>query len=136
MKSCPHRLRTYKKCGCPIWVQGTLDGKWLKKSLDLRNWESAQKLVRDWESGNAQGFEHRSVAQACDAFTRDCEARNLSSASQGKYRLLTDELKEKFTDRSVANLWVDEVCRYRETWELAPISVRKKLERLSTRLHD
>jgi len=51
MKACPHQLRTQKKCQCPIWAQGTLHGKWLKKSLDLRNSEAAQKLVRDWEGG-------------------------------------------------------------------------------------
>jgi len=132
LKSCPHRVRTYKKCGCPIWVQGTLHGKWLKQSLDLRNWESAQKLVRDWESGYSHGAERATVAKACDAFIRDCEARNLSSASLGKYRLLTEELKKHFEGRVVGALTVDEVRRYRETWELAPISARKKLERLRT----
>src|SRR5258708_9925516 len=104
MKACPHCLRTYKKCWCPIWVQGRLHGKWLKKSLDLRNWESAQRLVRDWESGHAKGAEHNTVPHSCTAFTRDCEARNLSSASLGKYRLLTAELKEEFKGRSVASL--------------------------------
>lgn len=132
LKSCPHRVRTYKKCGCPIWVQGTLHGKWLKQSLDLRNWESAQALVRDWESGHARAAEHSSMTKACDAFIRDGEARNLSSASLGKYRLLTEELKTKFKERSVGSLTVDEVRRYRESWELAPISARKKLERLRT----
>jgi hypothetical protein len=71
MKGCPHRLRTYKKCGCPIWVQGTFHGKWMKKSLDLRNWEAAQKLVRDWESGYA-GSDDTSVRAACDSFVKDC----------------------------------------------------------------
>jgi site-specific recombinase XerD len=113
-------------------VQGTLHGKWLKKSLDLRNWEAAQKLVRDWESGSAKGVERTSVAHACDAFIRDCEARDLSSASLGKYRLLTNELEDVFKGRSVASLSVDELRRYRETWELAPISAGKKLERLRT----
>lgn len=132
MKSCPHRLRTHKKCGCPIWVQGTLHGKWLKKSLDLRNWESAQKLVRDWESGHSKTLELSSIGKACEAFMRDCEARELSSASIAKYKLLTEELKKEFEGRSVATLSVDEVRRYREGWELAPISARKKLERLRT----
>ena len=130
LTSCPHQSRNYKKCGCPIWVQGTLHGKWMKKSLDLRNWESAQKLVRDWESGHAT--EVTSVAKACDAFIRDCEARELSDASVGKYKLLTEELKKHFEGRSVAALTVDEVRRYRETWKIAPISARKKLERLRT----
>jgi integrase/recombinase XerD len=132
MKSCPHRLRTHKKCGCPIWVQGTLHGKWIKKSLDLRNWESAQKLVREWESAHSKSAEHSTVPHACVAFIRDCKARNLSDASLGKYRLLTDELTEEFNGRLVASLTVDEVRKYRESWELAPISARKKLERLRT----
>jgi integrase/recombinase XerD len=130
LRSCPHRVRTYKKCGCPIWVQGTLHGKWIKQSLDLRNWESAQKLVRDWESGHTAG--RSSVAHACDAFIRDCEARNLSEASLGKYRLLTEDLKQAFEGRAVGALSVDDVRRYREGWKLAPISARKKLERLRT----
>lgn len=132
LKSCPHRVRTCKKCGCPIWVQGTLHGKWLKKSLDLRNWDSAQKLVRDWESGHATAIENSVITKACDAFIRDCKARELSDASIAKYELLTEELKDRFEGRSVGALSVDEVRRYRESWELAPISARKKLERLRT----
>jgi hypothetical protein len=28
--------REWTKCNCPIWVQGTLHGEWIKKSLNLR----------------------------------------------------------------------------------------------------
>jgi hypothetical protein len=107
-------------------VQGTLHGKWMKKSLDLRNWDSAQKLVRDWESGHLKTAELSSITKACDAFLRDCEARELSSASISKYKLLTEELKEEFAGRTVGSLSVDEVRRYRETWELAPISAPQR----------
>jgi hypothetical protein len=41
-------------------------------------------------------------------------------------------LSSKSTSRGGRALTVDEVRRYRETWELAPISARKKLERLRT----
>lgn len=132
MKSCPHRLRTAKKCGCPIWVQGTLHGQWMKKSVDLRNWEAAQRLVREWEGGNLKGVEHISIEDACAAFISDCEVRKLSQASIGKYRLLTEELKAEFQGREIASLTVLEVRQYREKWQLAPISSRKKLERLKT----
>jgi len=131
MKGCPHRMRTYKKCGCPIWVQGTLHGKWIKKSLDLRNWEAAQRLVRDWEGGNA-GSEDASVRTACESFVKDCEARRLSTTSLDKYNLLTDELKEKFGKRPIRSLGLPELRQYRESWDMAPISARKKLERLRT----
>ena len=49
-----HRVKCkYKgrraKCFCPIWVQGVLRGEKIRQSLDLTNWEAAQKKVRDWE---------------------------------------------------------------------------------------
>ncbi len=130
-KACPHRQRTQKKCQCPIWTQGTLNGKWLKKSLDLRNWEAAQRLVRDWEGGLAR-TEDAKVALACEAFMRDCEARKLSDASLDKYTLLSKELKDAFGTRVVASISLPDLRAYRESWKMAPVSARKKLERLRT----
>ncbi len=130
LKSCPHRLRTYKKCGCPIWVQGTLHGKWLKRSLDLRNWEAAQRLVREWEAG--AGARSVPVREACARFYADCEARKLGTAQLGKYKLLTEELKKAFGEQNVASLSVDDLRSYREGWTVASVTAGKKLERLRT----
>jgi integrase/recombinase XerD len=129
MASCPHRSRTYRKCGCPIWAQGTLHDKWIRRSLDLRSWDAGQKLVRDWEAGQS-GDE--TISGACEAFVKDCTARKLSDASIGKYELLIKELKAQFGKRSVRSISLPEMRTYRETWELSPISARKKLERLRT----
>jgi integrase/recombinase XerD len=131
LRACPHRLRTQKKCQCPIRTQGTLQGKWLKKSLDLRNWEAAQRLVRDWESGQAK-TDDTTVALACEAFVKDCEARNLSDASLGKYTLLTKELEGTFGKRVVRSISLPDLRKYLESWKMAPVSARKKLERLRT----
>ncbi len=86
MKACPHRLRIQRKCQCPIWAQGTLRGKWLKKSLDLGNWDAGQKLVREWEGGHSNN-EDTTLDIACKTFMKDCEARKLSDASLDKYTL-------------------------------------------------
>ena len=104
----------------------------MKKSLDLRNWEAAQRLIREWEGGNLKGVEHIAIEDACAAFINDCEVRKLSQTSVGKYKLLTEELKAEFQGREIASLTVLEVRQYREKWQLAPISSRKKLERLKT----
>jgi len=130
LKACSHRLRTYKKCGCPIWVQGTLHGKWLKKSLDLRNWEAAQRLVREWEGG--AGAVSMKVKEACARFYADCDARKIGSAQLGKYKLLTRELKTEFGARDVRGISVDDLRGYREKWDVAPVTAGKKLERLRT----
>ena len=103
----------------------------MKKTLDLRNWDAAQKLVRDWEAGTSQA-ERVTVDEACAAFVRDCEARQLSSTSMGKYKNLTEELKRDFKSRVVGSVDIQDLRSYRETWELAPLSARKKLERLRT----
>src|ERR1035437_10221403 len=50
-KPCPHlsKGRQYRRCSCPIWVQGTVAGDPVRKSLDLTNWERATEVVRDME---------------------------------------------------------------------------------------
>lgn len=52
LKTCPHRSkgRTYRRCSCPIWVQGTLEGQSVRRSLDLANWERAAEVIREMEA--------------------------------------------------------------------------------------
>ena len=130
LSSCRHTRRSEKKCACPVWVQGTLHGKWMKKSLDVRNWESAQKIVRDWEGG--QNAVSVTMKEACRRFLDDCKARGIGDAQYGKYELLTDELKAEFSDRSVGGISVDDLRAYRERWLVATVTAQKKLERMRT----
>ena len=76
LRACKHskKGRSYRSCGCPISVAGTLRGEKIRKSLDLRNWEAATRLIRDWEIG---GKEVVSVSKACERFISDCDARGL-----------------------------------------------------------
>jgi len=34
-RSCPHKPRRNRRCNCPLWVQGSLGGEWIKGSLNL-----------------------------------------------------------------------------------------------------
>ncbi len=36
---------------CPVWVQGTLGGEKIRKSLNLTSLEAAQDLVQRWKEG-------------------------------------------------------------------------------------
>lgn len=99
----------------------------MKKSLDLRSWEAAQKVVRDWEaSGNASV----NVEDAFQRFIADCEARNLAVETIAKYGLLKREMVASFGKRPVDSVSVEDLSRYRESWKMAPLSARKKVERL------
>ena len=111
LRSCPHSRkpnpRKWKNCKCPLWVQGSLHGEWMKKALTVRDWNSAQTLVRDWEAGVA--LRTVPMKEAFEKFTADAEARGLGEAQLGKYKLLVKELKDWFPERVVSKVTVDDV---------------------------
>lgn len=102
----------------------------MRKSLGIRNWEAAQKIVRDWEA-RIDG-DSLSVKEGFERFLADCMARNLGEASLGKYRLLKKEMIARFGVRPVDGVSIEDLAEYRESWKLSAISARKKIERLRT----
>ena len=48
--NCKHRDRKFRACRCSLWIDGTLGGKRIHKSLHTRNWERAQGMVQDIEA--------------------------------------------------------------------------------------
>jgi integrase/recombinase XerD len=123
------KLKSRKaKCSCPIWAQGTLHGEAIRKSLDLTNWEAAQKLVRDWEVRGMRSVV--SIEDAFDRFIGQFEANKAAEATIGKYRLLKRDMVAFFGDRAVHTLSVDDVAKFRETFKGANITVRMKIARL------
>ena len=134
---CTHREegRGYRRCRCPIWADGSLDGADIRKSLNLRNWEKAQQLVRSWEAERKTVDEEPpiSVQEACEEFIADADARKLSEATLYKYRLLFRQLQGFAKDRGIRCLDEFDIRltrRFRATWADSPISALKKLERL------
>jgi integrase/recombinase XerD len=129
LKRCGHRVRTYKKCTCPIWVQGTLHGKSVRKSLDIYNWDSAQKLVREWEGGTQS--EVVMLSDAFDRFLDDCLARGVGPAQRAKYKLMFEDMRKVFKGRSV-KLSADDLAEYRQGWTVGTTTKRSRLGRLRT----
>lgn len=43
--------RVSRKCRCPLWATGALEGEPYRKSLKTRNWERAEQLIRQIEEG-------------------------------------------------------------------------------------
>ena len=91
---CKFSARRNARCFCPIWVQGVLDGKPIRQSLSLTNWEAAQRRVRDMEIHG----ENRSanLKEAAEKFIADCEASSFTEAMVKKYQYVCDELVEFF----------------------------------------
>jgi site-specific recombinase XerD len=136
-KACPFKSKgnAYKKCTCPVWVQGSVDGRAVRRSADTRDWRVAQIRAREWEAdGEAKpkaGFV--TVEAACNAFRRDAEARGLAKPTLKKYRVLSDQL-QMFSEtrglRSIRQFDLAEARAFRASWADAPMSAGKKLERL------
>jgi integrase/recombinase XerD len=137
-KDCEHRSegRGYRRCRCPIWVDGFLAGEEIRKSLGTSDWQKAQDHVRQWESQQAEPKDTRepiTVKQAGENFTTDVRSRGLSDCTVYKYKLLFRRL-EDFARRNglryLKELDLQTLDRFRSEWKEGPRSSLKKLERL------
>ena len=91
LSDCPHRPkgRRWNRCACPIWVQGTLGGEVIRRSLDLTSWEAAADRVRGWDASGTIGVIKATIPTIREAVTKclaDAEARKLAPESIKKLR--------------------------------------------------
>ncbi len=131
--------RAYRRCRCPIWVDGFIGGREIRQSLRLRDWQKANEKVREWEAQDKidkieiEKTEPITVKAACESFEADAKARGLREPTLYKYRLLFRQLQE--FGGSVGVRFIEEIdlelCRrFRESWKQQNLSALKTLERL------
>jgi integrase/recombinase XerD len=125
-KDCKFTGRKHRNCQCPIAVEGTLHGRMIRKSLDLRSWEAAQKLVRDWEAHPEGGGV--TITKACEKFLSDAVARHLSEPTMKKIRHVCGELTRELGAVSLRSVTVDDIRKIRELWKLSALTTQKRLE--------
>ena len=94
--------------------------------LDLRNWEAANKLIRDWEVDGIVVV--KTALEAVEGFLSDREAMRLSDAMMRKYRNVGTKIKSLFGDRPLGSITPDEVRAMRKHWKLAAITAQKRME--------
>ena len=138
LKACEHRDegRGYRRCKCPIWVDGYLGGREIRQSLKLRDWQKASDQIHEWEARGSietPSNEPVTVARACAEFLRDARARELRRPSLYKYRLLFRRMRD-FAElrgmRYIAEMDLENVRDFRASWPDHNLSALKKLERL------
>ena len=138
LKTCDHKGdgRKYRRCRCPIWVDGFLGDVEIRKSLELRDWEKAQATIREWEAEGTltePGATPITLARAQEDFLRDAEARGLRQPTLKKYRVMLAQLTafgEKEGRPFLSQFDLPALRRFRESWVDGGISALKKLERL------
>jgi integrase len=124
------------KCSCPIWAQGALDGEKIRQSLDLTNWEAAQKRIRDWEVDGKKNV--ISLGAAYDRFIAQHEVNGHAKPTVGKHKLLQRRAVAFLGDVPLKTISVDDMARFRESWSgmsnfghgLGPTTARNEIERL------
>jgi integrase/recombinase XerD len=136
-KNCRQRVkgRKHRHCQCPIWVDGTLDGKEMRESLKLHDWQRAQEMVRQWEA-DGQRVSQPTATSTKDAwkeFLADLGARKLNDSTVRKYKLLNRQMEVFAEQRGLtvlADFGLTQVGQFRSEWKDGPRSSAKKLERL------
>lgn len=140
LKICGHRTegRTYRRCKCPVWVDGSLGGCELRQSLKTRDWQKASDQIHEGEArgrvDEAQAEEPIKVAQACARFLRDARARKLRRPTLYKYRLLLRRLRDFCNYRGlryIREMDLEHTRDFRSGWPDQNLSALKKLERLT-----
>jgi integrase/recombinase XerC len=133
--TCGQTSRRYRRCACPIWVQGTLGGEEVRKALNLTSWDAAEKLIHTWKEGGTIGAEGRkqvSVPAALEAFLRDAAAR-LKPSTVELYR---DRLEpfaafcSKKNIKRVTDVTIEKLREYREGWTCAPTTAARRIDQL------
>jgi integrase/recombinase XerD len=143
LKTCDHRGegkdkgRDYRRCKCPVWVDGFLGGRDLRHSLKTRDFQKATEIVREWEAKGTveekKKDEPVTIEHACAEFLRDARSRELREPTLYKYRLLFRRLQEFASQQGlhyVAELNLENMRAFRAGWADHNLAAMKKLERL------
>lgn len=138
---CPQKSERYRRCACPIYVEGTLAGESVRKATDLISWTAATALIAEWnEVGQIGGrrIQAPPVAEAVDKFIADAKTRNLGWETIRKYENLLRKRLLEWCDREgyreLNQLRLDKLRDFRATWTDGPNYALKNLERLRARL--
>jgi integrase len=126
LKRCghPREDRSYRRCHCPIHVEGKIGNDFIRKALGTGNWELAQRRVSEAEArGSWDAPDEKPAVTVVDGvaeFMRDAEhGRRLSSKTTEKYELLLRQLKEFAESKGLRFLKEFDVTlirEFREGW--------------------
>ena len=95
LKKCPQRDRYFRRCNCPIHIEGTLGTEEVRRGLNLTSWEAAQNLIAEWNRAGKVGgdrVEPVTVKEAVELYLADVAARVRPSTVRLHRVLLKDSL--------------------------------------------
>lgn len=137
LETCRFTSERYRRCQCPIYVEGTLGSDSIRKSLNQTSWEAASETVAAWTAAGEIGkvrIEVPSIAEAIAKFLDDAKARHLGWQTIKKYRHLLEKRFLPWCESKGFTLLkqvdVDQLRIFRSTWEDGALYASKNVERL------
>ena len=127
--------RAHAKCTCAYRAIGMLNGVFVRRGLKTSNYEIALKKVRAWDAeGSAREAQAVTIEAATGAFMRDIGARNWQDSTKRKFGTLLEGRLLDYAARVGYRLWseldLNAITEFRATWEDAPLTALKNIERL------
>lgn len=134
---CTHTSERYRRCSCPIYVEGSLGGESIRQATDQTSWEAASELIAAWTASGKIGVVRVDIPSISDAvakFFEDAQARQLQPATINKHKNLLEKRLLPWCEhkgfRHLKQLDVDALREFRTTWPDGALSAYKNLERL------
>jgi integrase len=133
--------RYWKRCTCPMWVEGTANGTYIRRSLQTASWERAQGLALEIESADdpkavpAKKEDPVTIQQAVDEYLADAKARDLAESTLDKLETI---FRKQFLAWAKAEghtllreLDLRAIQSLRTTWKDGGLAKKKKQERVT-----
>jgi integrase/recombinase XerD len=136
LKSCPHTSRTYRRCRCPLHVEGSLGGETIRRALDLTAWGAALNVIAQWNTAGVVGVVKEEPARIEAAVTKyldDARARHLAEATLTKLTTIFEKQFLAWTKdcglRYLKELTPERLTAWRSTWKDNALAASKKYQR-------
>ena len=142
LKVCPKASdRYWKRCSCPMWVEGTVADNYLRRSLKTHSWERAQLLAQKIEAADdpavdpAKKDEPITIQRAVEEYLADAKARELSDATLYKLKIIFHKQLLQWCKaegyKLLRELDLRAVQSFRASWIDGALAKKKKQERLT-----
>jgi hypothetical protein len=136
------RRKGFKRCDCPIFAAGTINGRRKRQSTAQWEWDAARTAIAQIEATGSIPAppppepaqpQRSTIKDATAAFLAKCQSRNVSDSTLRKYKTFVKQLLAYCDGRGyvyIDQLTIDDMDRFYASWKDGPQAKAKKLDRL------
>ncbi len=144
-QGCPDKDdRFWKRCRCPKWIRGVLNGRPIRQTAKTRSWEKAEQVRRRLEAAVDSGLRNDAMPERGkqpitiqDAVTRFLTSKKNENLAESTLQKLDTIFRSQFLPwtKSSGLLYITEIQtvhleQLRDTWKGGALAKKKKQERV------